>query len=194
MRLTVILIQPPPPEGVSLAEELVGELIGRPGLDLTLVGRLESLEKSSTDQLTLDSISGPAAVLDWQPASELFESLSKINFLGLPTPHQLAPETPAATGGSNRQIFLFDLNQLRDARAILGELQRLRESLGVKTFSLGSLQPAKQETAVSPSEKPLDSVHAEQRSEPEPIARAAAIRSDEDALDDLIDRLDELDV
>lgn len=202
MRLPVILVQNAPAAGAALAEDLVGHLIGRAGLDLTLVDRFDSLAPNSTDRMTLDGITVPAAVLDWQTESELIAALSAIEFLGTRAAHQLDPNPSTEPGPSRRRLFLFDLNRTTDASAIIAALDRIRESLSVKTFSLGGIAgPA----SASPSgngstekrngtSRPAQIVN--EQAPPKTNAPApppGTMRSDEN-LDALIDQLDDVDV
>ena len=55
VRLSVIMVHSPPPTSTAqqLAQGVVGELIGLPGIDLTLVEPLDRLQATSTDRLTL---------------------------------------------------------------------------------------------------------------------------------------------
>ncbi|MDV6030851.1 MAG: hypothetical protein F9B45_12280 [Phycisphaera sp. RhM] len=197
MRLPVILVQNPPASAANLAESLVGHLIGRAGLDLTLVGRFDSLADDSTDRMTLDSITVPSAVLDWRSEPEMLDVLAAIEFHGSRCPHQLDPDGPFAPGQSPRRLFLFDLTKHNDVQKIIAELDRLRASLSVKTVSLGALG-----SASSAAMKPAVSKDAEPTArsvpvtsaprQPAPVA-ASSPRSDEN-LDNLIDQLDDLDV
>ena len=209
MRLPVILVQNPPAGGTELAETLVGNLIGRPGLDLTLVDRLDSISPDSTDQMTLEGITVPSAVLDWRAPAQTLASLQAIGFNGRRCPHQLdrpdqsdqAVDHTASndSGGiSRRRIFLFDLNTHTDANLIIAELDRLRESLSVRTISI-SLGDNLSQPAAKPDSKPnAPSVGAPNHSrashslEMQPD-QSEDLQSDE-CLDQLIDRLDELDV
>lgn len=207
MRLPVILVQNPPAAGAALSESLVGNLIGRAGLDLTLVDRFDSLSENSTDRMTLDGITVPSAVLDWRSPEEMQEILASISFHGVRTPHKLDPMVPSGTGDSNRRLFLFDLTKHRDALSVVAELDRLRESLSVKTVSLGSIgaQPGlDRRPVVDPTSRPpLNVVPFEvappSEDSPQPsvavpgTAVPGIVRSDEN-LDDLIDQLDDLDV
>ena len=141
-RLTVVMIETPPPTaGASrLAEDVVGHVIGRPGIDLTLVRSLTSTDAGSTDRLTLDSITGDLAVLDWQEPAATIRDLKSIGFPGHRAPHQwdssASPVPPAS-----RRIYLFNLNQFEDAGQVLQELDQLKSKRAVRTFSIGSAQP-----------------------------------------------------
>lgn len=202
MRLPVILVQNPPAVGAALAEALVGNLIGRAGLDLTLVDRFDSLSSDSTDRMTLDGITVPSAILDWRTPEEMLVALSSIGFTGVRAAHELDSGTQGETGGSQRRLFLFDLTKHKDAMTIVAELDRLRKSLSVKTFSLGSIGTKSDDTPVAEAgkveiklakdvEPAGDSIRSKESISA--VAEASVTRSDEH-LDALIDQLDELDV
>lgn len=192
MRLPVILVQHAPAGGQSLAEALVGELIGRAGLDLTLVDRFESIREDSSDRLTLDSIQGDAAVLDWRSPADIMEGIGKIGFEGTRQAHQLDSDVKESGPRQSRRLFLFDLRGSVDAKVIVSELVRLRESLGVKTFSLAGLAGPPRKTAPDTPAKmvPTSPPPREPDLPKEPTTQAPS----GDALDRLIDHLDELDV
>ncbi|MCA9139128.1 MAG: hypothetical protein KDB00_20285 [Planctomycetales bacterium] len=213
MRLPVILVQNPPAAGAALAEALVGNLIGRAGLDLTLVDRFDSIADDSTDRMTLEGITVPSAILDWRSEEQILESLEAIGFTGVRCPHQLDSDHSPTPGTSTRRLFLFDLTKHQDATKIVSELDRLRGSLSVKTVSLGSLSPINgAKNAVTkgdqtPSDQPqnsasrtdsvassaADSTAVPGRSGAAAMTYLASPRSDKN-LDDLIDQLDDLDV
>ncbi len=78
IRLSVIMVHAPPTAGAErTAQSVVGELIGLNGIDLTLVGPLAQLDETSTDRLTLASLSGDVAVLDWQRPEEIVARTSQ---------------------------------------------------------------------------------------------------------------------
>ncbi|OUT54001.1 MAG: hypothetical protein CBB71_23390 [Rhodopirellula sp. TMED11] len=198
MRLPVILIQNPPASGVALAEQLVGNLIGRPGLDLTLIDRLDSLGKESTDRMTLEGITVPAAVLDWRDASNLYDALQAIDFNGYRCAHQMDPTPPTEQRSSSRRLFLFDLKQSTDPIAIMQELNRLKDSLAVKTISIGGLTPPSKQATQQSSESVHQAVSTPPPTSPSVPAMDTAppqgVSRSDDNLDALIDHLDELDV
>ncbi|WP_182871219.1 hypothetical protein [Stieleria mannarensis] len=200
MRLPVILVQNPPASAASLAESLVGNLIGRAGLDLTLVDRFDSLAVDSTDRMTLDGITVPSAVLDWRSEEEIVAALAAIDFHGTRCPHQLDPDGQATPGTSPRRLFLFNLTKHKDVEAIIAELDRLRASLSVRTVSLaspggGNPITTKQNTADRPDQAAAAKPSPPATPPPQPAkpASTAAPRSDQH-LDNLIDQLDQLDV
>ncbi|MEO1527232.1 MAG: hypothetical protein AAFX06_17465 [Planctomycetota bacterium] len=199
MRLPVILNQQAPASGQSLAEDLVGELIGRPGLDLTLVDRFSLIRPDSSDQLTLDAITVPSAVLDWQSEDDIHAALQAVGFNGVRCAHELDAQAPAYTPGAGaRRLFLFDLRKVGSAKQVLAELSRLRESLSVKTISLGGLSAGQRSTPEKPKAKqevPKQVVpDAKPLSQPAPSSIAQPNKQGGDDLDDLIDQLDDMDV
>ena len=197
MRLPVILVQHHPASGAALADALVGNLIGRAGLDLTLVDRLESIADDSTDRMTLDGITVPSAVLDWQSPEVMLESLSAIEFVGVRCPHRLDPD--ATQNQQGRRLFLFDLRQFEKADAIVAELDRLKNSLAVRTFSLDPIG-RNGSTSSKASNQPVanNAKVPVQRSAETPAVEGSIHLSSEpgsdDHLDRLIDQLDDLDV
>ncbi len=202
MRLPVILVQFPPASGASLAEDLVGNLIGRAGLDLTLVNRFDAIATDSTDRLTLDAITVPVAVLDWRSPDEIRQVLGEIGFDGVRCAHQLDPQVLPSPGSTSvRRLFLFDLNQHTDVNAIVAELNRLRESLSVKTVSLGGLStlPPRKATAHVVAEKRNDDQvtrgpDTDASTIAKPTVPLPSDSTSDEHLDAMLDELDQLDV
>ena len=137
VRLTVVMIQSPPAEAAKqrLSESLIGRLIGRIGIDLTLVDRLSGLGEGSTDRLTLESLSGDVAVLDWQSPERIVSTLHAIGFSGQRAPHGSDPHPPSP-GNQTRRIYAFDLSTFDGVAAIESSLTRLLENRQVRTFTL----------------------------------------------------------
>lgn len=139
-RLPVIMIQTPPASLASqhLGESIIGELIGRPGIDLVLIGRLSDLREGATDRLTLESMAGDAAVLDWQSPQAIVAALAELGFHGERAPHADDP-SPAPVTPLVRRIYAFDLNRFDRAEALCDALMKLLASRQVRTFGLGSV-------------------------------------------------------
>ncbi|MCD0462809.1 hypothetical protein [Roseiconus lacunae] len=200
MRLPVILVQNSPANGSAVAEALVASLIGHPGLDLTLVDRFDSLAPDSTDRMTLAGITVPAAVLDWRTPEELFTTLQGIEFQGYRCAHQLDPDPGPPDSAHRRRLFLFDLNDHRDAKQIVAELDRIRDSLSVKTVSLGGLappKPAPQNAGVekaAPNHPPANTVSSVSNSKTKHPPITLNQDPTDDTLNELLDQLDDLDV
>ncbi len=199
-RLTVIMIESAPPTAAAgrLADDIVGNLIGRPGIDMTLVRSLSGLEESSTDRLTLEAITTDVAVLDWQSPQSIVNGLNAVGFDGRRSPHPLDTESLAAPAGI-RRIYAFDLTRISDSADLIQALQTLKSEREVRTFTIGTLtnsqSPGRGQSKTLPSQsKPLPSkqpsISKEEtvREPPEHVPKPAAID-----LDDLIDQLDRLD-
>jgi hypothetical protein len=181
IRLNVIIVHSPPaiPGAQQLAESLVGELIGRPGIDVALVESLSGISESSTDALTLESITGDVAVLDWRSPADLVQALAALQFVGTRAPHANDPggNDPSANdpGGSDpqreeavlmgRKIYAFDLQTHTDAKQLCNDLQALLATRRVQTFAIGG-----RDSGASPAAEQPDAVGTTVR---KPITRAA---------------------
>ena len=206
VRLNVIMVHSPPASANAsqLSEAVVGEIIGRPGIDMTLIGRLDRMSPNSTDRLTLDSITGDAAVLDWRSPQDLMKTLQSIGFDGVRAVHSADRDgTPLPNG---RKIYAFDLTRFSDPADVCQSLMKLLSDRQVRTFTLGKMSDPQPSV---PSDGPFDTSAQEaschQNSvEKIPPATRREPRSDIDHdhpaktsqsidLDDLVDQLDALD-
>lgn len=138
VRLSVIMVHSTPPTAIAqqLAQRVVGELIGLTGIDLTLVAPVGQLSESSTDRLTLASLSGDVAVLDWQRPEEILGSLERIGFDGKRCPHLHDLGVPAPPANS-RRIYAYDLSKFSSAEEVIDSLSRLNADRQVRAFQLG---------------------------------------------------------
>ncbi|TWT91312.1 hypothetical protein [Stieleria varia] len=220
VRLNVVMVQSPPPlPGASvIAETLVGELIGRPGIDLILVERLDRITESSTDHLTLHSLQGDVAVLDWSSAAEQQTALAQIGIPLRVAPHSLASDSPEpdsnrsvpATVNGSRRLYGFDLSTVQNADRVIKALLELQQTRSVKTFSLGNI-PVIQKTApqktsdatanTSPASSKISAATTQsphspsnRKSNANHPTSTSRPSNDDESLDRLLDELDELDV
>ncbi len=213
VRLSVIMIHTPPATASAqqLSEAIIGELIGRPGIDMTLVGRLSELGDGSTDRLTLESLAGDVAVLDWQSPEEIVTALAGIGFDGERSPHPDDPD-PAPVAPPTRRIYAFDLRRFDRAGALCEAVLQLLASRQVRTFALGTppsmaaptqSTPAQNQAAGRPSGATRSGAKLEPRQRPtrpdvaEPRQSASPTtgstgntRVDLDALVDELDQID----
>jgi hypothetical protein len=208
VRLTVIMIESAPPTAAAgrLAEDIVGHLIGRPGIDLTLVRSISGLQPDSTDQLTLESVTGDVAVLDWNSAESIVDSLHQLGFSGSRSPHRFDSQV-AASPIAEPRIYAFDLRQFSDATRLTKALDALRSERQVRTFSIGSISPtvAKPPPAARPAPATAATDRPAAGNDEDEItqSRSDQSRSDQSRsdgqrpseidLDDLIDQLDQSD-
>ncbi len=152
VRLNVVMNQSPPASPIAqrIGEGIVGEMIGRPGIDMVLVNTSSLEDAQSTDLLTLESITGDFVYLDWKSPEHVLGLFSRCRIEGKRFAHSgdlaAATETTSVTA-PGRRIYIFDLNQYAspdDVCSAVYELLRLRQ---VRTFSLMSSvvpSPAKQ--------------------------------------------------
>ena len=210
-RLTVIMTESTPPTGTArrMAEAVVGELIGLPGIDLTLVESLDTLDAGSTDRLTLDGIRGDVCVLDWKSPEAIERSLRSIGFPGRRAPHShdsaAAPNPSPVVQGPTRRIYAFDLSRFDDAGRLGQALSGLRATREVRTFSLAPPSGGDTKSSSEVSSTRLGKRSIPVRDDREPPSRPPAAEPssydqapDESTspvidLDDLVDQLDDFD-
>ncbi|GAA5509909.1 hypothetical protein [Novipirellula caenicola] len=239
VRLTVVIVQSPPTPDLQSSvnsgasngdsqrdggqasgiagcsvDEVLGELLGLPEIDLTLVNRLESVSIASTDHLTLQSITGDVVVLDWQTASQTCQSLQAIGVDAVRWPH---PDDPDAVGDPtqrSRRVYAFDLRRFAEAKKLRESILRLHASKQVKTFSLslGAPSAARPQSPVSsqpqtapslpPSTQPIrPKPEGDANNEPSdnansqtpPLDRSLRRSVTSEQLDSLVDQLDDFD-
>ncbi|TWU55081.1 hypothetical protein [Rubripirellula reticaptiva] len=199
-RLSVVMVHAAPPTaaGKRVSERLVGELIGRPGMDLALVGALDDLSPDSTDRLTLESLTGDAVVMAWRPVAETMADLLAIGITGVRALHAGDPGGVSAQAGQ-RRIYGFDLSNFIAAEPVLQILQGMLRSSGVKTFSIGSLGTtgANHSGGGIPSDAATESAGHDSSlaasSSEKPLPRSFPAKAGGMDLDDLLDQLDESD-
>ena len=138
VRLPVILIQSRPPHAAAekLADSLVGELIGASGLDLILVDPLAEMEIDAIDRLTLESLEGDVALLDWKDSSEIIRDWRDAGLVGERAPHDLESEAVLGVAGV-RRVYAMDLRVVESYRQVLTALGKIQSERMVKTFTLG---------------------------------------------------------
>lgn len=131
-----------------MVEEVVGQLIGAEGIDLSLIGPLSSLAETATDRLTLETLSGDVAVLDWQEPEAIVRGLAAVRFEGqrAPHPHDLDAPPQLSTG---RRVFAFDMHRFSDPNALVAALRELNSRRQVRTFSIG-IGSSRSSTGISP--------------------------------------------
>ncbi|WP_413430885.1 hypothetical protein [Crateriforma spongiae] len=151
VRLNVLLIQTPPPTSAagSMIDEIVGQLIAVPGVDLMLVRSPQHWEPGSTDHLTLENLQNDVAVLDWVPIEQSADALRQVCQDHARTRHENDVVAPPPRGGS-KCLFLFDLGQFETAVDVVDAIHRIQESRQVRTFQLLGTTAAPQKTNVDP--------------------------------------------
>ena len=213
VRLTVVFIQSPPsPNSVPSessnhqrgtgcsVDAVLGELLGLPEIDLTLVNRLESISIPSTDHLTLESITGDMVVLDWQSPDQTCQSLRTLDIEGIRWPHPDDLDVVVDSTQRLRRIYTFDLRLFPNAKKLRESISRLHAAKQVKTFSLSAGG-----SSVLPISPMASSPHAFGKkgkgdippnldlTAPSASPRIDASADTSDPLDDLVDQLDDFD-
>lgn len=205
IRLNVVLSQSAggPPQRGDLESEVVARLIGAPGIDLSLIGPLESLAENSTDRLMLERLSGDLALLSWESPAAAAERLAASQIPGRRAPHPLDPDATAANGqsaaapgseGSQRRIYHHPLDG-HSAAALQSAIERLLASRRVVTFQLApaATPPRTPPARVKPPAQAAPPAHAAPPAKATQPARAAppAQASATDRWDALVDELND---
>ena len=145
VRLSVVMVHSAPATATAerVAQGVVGELIGLSGIDLILVAPLDSLSETSTDRLTLSSLDGDIAVLDWSRPEVTHASLKRIGIEGLRTRHAADLEVVADAVDPDaqppRKLYFFNLMEFTDPERVISSLVKLNQARAVRTFSLAPI-------------------------------------------------------
>ncbi|MFG0262900.1 MAG: hypothetical protein ACF788_10965 [Novipirellula sp. JB048] len=194
-------------EGCSV-DAVVGELLGLPQIDLMLIDRLEAVSAASTDQLTLESITGDMVVLDWQPPAQTCQALASLKIAGVRWPHRDDPEAVVAPEQRGRRFYALDLSRFASATAVRESILRLHAAKQVKTFSLSLGPPPAAAKPAAATRAREEATRARVEAEPDrhapappsPLAkadrapRAAAAARTAAQLEAWVDQLEEFDV
>jgi hypothetical protein len=218
-----VLVLRPPGNGSkyhSQFDDVIGQLLGRPGLDVTLLERLPAPGESTTERLALESLGGHIACLAWTDAES---TLGELDAAGKPMvrrTHKHDPEVPSngvesQSGNVVGRLFFFDM-RLSDAnRWIFEELQQLLKTLQTPMFQIGAGD-------LKPSRKAIPPTTPKANSTPDSLPESSLTKpssatvtretlnnsptkvnedppsdfssSDDEDLDRLVDELDEMDL
>ncbi len=205
VRLNVLVLRPAGNGSAwhAQCDDAIGQLLGRPGLDLTLLERLPEAGDGSTERLALESIGGHVACLAWQDPADLLADLQRAGRPMIRRRHagdsQCDDDVTLPTNSGNAakagRMYFFDMRGQRQSPSILGALQSLLKTLQVPTFQIASLasNPKPTTTAsVRPATTPPVAVAS--NAVKEPSRSLPPISPDRDDLDRLVDELDELDI
>ncbi|MEM9644030.1 MAG: hypothetical protein AAF989_03460 [Planctomycetota bacterium] len=216
-----MMVQRPAPNAGAreLFESLVGQLIGRAGFDLILVDPPHRWSLESTDRLTIESLQGDLAALDWQDAGEMQNELKQFLPKLRRCPHEGDRDAAAPRMGDQR-LYAVNLSNFAASDNVLRVLDGILESRQTKTFGLtnpsikgaagtGGSPTIAQPLSGGPS-KPTPDLPSDSVSKPSasagpkpPLPSTNAHRPNgpqlspgpslELDLDDLVDQLDDLD-
>ena len=160
VRLNVLVLRPAG-SGSGFHEQcddVIGQLLGRPGLDVTLLERLPSapsVDDYGTERLALESLGGHLACLAWSEP-ETFQTAMAV--AGKPMnrrPHQHDPHSEDATDESSDdpdtvvgRMFFFDMRQPAISEDIFASLQNLLKKLQTPMFQI---QPVGKSKRIQPA-------------------------------------------
>jgi hypothetical protein len=176
VRLSVLLVQSSRMSGLQsgINADLVFQLMGVAGIDLSIVNSLQDDEIAETDRLLLTSLENDLAVLDWRDPDETLESLRSIGLSGDRSPHPLDPASPAVTPGK-RRFYIVDLRRGDRPSTVAESMRNLLGARRVVAVPLGLSPVAKPRTdstprpttASEPIQLPIAQPLADQSSGPE---------------------------
>ncbi|SMP47871.1 hypothetical protein SAMN06265222_102352 [Neorhodopirellula lusitana] len=224
VRLNVLVLRPGGSGGRfhQQFDDVIGQLLGRPGLDVTLLERLPSADDTGTERLALEALGGHIACLAWSEPKDFQVELSTAGKPMVRRPHQLDPaaseddsqamleKSSKETGIPIGRMFYFDMRQDGANTTIFASLQELLKTLQTPMFQIQSLGASKPPTrpaspklatpqpnvnppAASKPATPQPAVSPKLTTQPQPSPMPIAA-TDEDAVDEHLDRLvDELD-
>lgn len=137
VRLNVLLVQSSRMSGLQsgINADLVFQLMGVAGIDLSIVNSLNPAEIAETDRLLLSSFQNDLAVLDWRDANDSLAALAILGVSGVRAPHQLDPTTPAVQTGK-RRIYLVDLRSGDSSAAVVSAMKQLLDQRRVVAVPL----------------------------------------------------------
>lgn len=197
-RIPVVLAQSPlaSPQRRELEEQIVTKLLFESGLDVNVIEHFEHLVPGSTGLLCLEGITGDWVLLGWSERERVRRWLAERQIEGrlgrTRLDAEVPPESPGAPG---RTIYFMDLGRCATAEQVVAEVQWLRADLSVQTIPLTGLVPSSSKLAPAKPQKPATRSPVTQSSHPDtPLATAPRAELSDDALEELVDRLDEFDV
>jgi hypothetical protein len=157
VRLNVLLVQSSRMSGLQsgINADLVFQLMGVPGVDLSIVNSLNPAEIAETDRLLLSSFQNDLAVLDWRDVDDSLAALAILGVSGARAPHQLDPTTPAVQTGT-RRIYLVDLRSGDSPAAVVSAMKQLLDQRRVVAVPLiiGGMAKPKMHSATNPVSPP----------------------------------------
>ena len=181
-RLTVVVSQSrsQSPKKRAVEEAIVGELLGKPGVDVTVVPHLYDLEPQGTGMLCLSGVAGDLVLCSWlYPRAARWildrngisgrEGVSLLKSVGEDEePDEQAEEEPDAENDKlrvidqreipGRRIYCLDLRAYDSATPYLEEIVRIAAELSTPTVDLagwinGSPKPEQMERYLNADEK-----------------------------------------
>lgn len=132
-----------------MIEGVIGQLIGAEGIDLALIGRPSTLAEDSVDRLTLESLSGDVAVLDWRSPEAIVGDLVAVGVDAERAAHPhdaeaganvavaIGSTSPTSPVSARRRVYAFDLANFGQPEEVIAALRALNQRRQVRTFTIG---------------------------------------------------------
>ncbi|KLU05182.1 hypothetical protein RISK_002944 [Rhodopirellula islandica] len=205
VRLNVIVLRPTGEHRHfdPACDDAVGQLLGRPGLDLVLLDRIPGPNESGTERLAVESVAGDVACVAWTDAEQVSKPLGLLGKRVARVPHRRDVEAaPVQDAEPIAKLYHFDMRREGASQTILADLQALLATRQTPTFQIGAGGSAKPMRASAPAApKAQSKVAPIQNMTPSPAKPSAAVVSPPPLtpnqatdLDALVDQLDELDL
>lgn len=190
--MTVVIIQSAQRDGrvTDLEEQVLTRVMFENNMDAVLVGPVEHMESDGTDALCLSKVPSGTVLLGW-----LSNAVAAEHFQRLGMPWRIDGQ------GRATQLRYRQLTLNESSDNVFTELSNILKNISVRTLQIAiPTSPLKSSTTNSPASAP--STHASQplrRSESssieiQPKASASPASADRDALDQLVDDLEALDL
>lgn len=188
----------------DLEEHLVTRLMLDEAADVRLIGSLQQLQSSSTDQLMLERMSGEFVFLGWQSPQQSLERFASLGIPGRRAAHAADPQPPQQMG---RRVYFFDLSNHPTIDSLIHQIKQCSADRTTKTIQIGlGASGPQQRTAptiptrpqtpsspssVQPSATPVAAISDDSAGPSVPSDSDDAI---DDALESLVDELDQMDL
>lgn len=137
VRLSVVLVQSSRMSGLQsgINAELVFQLMGVAGVDLSIVNSLNPSEIAETDRMMLSALDSDLAVVDWSDLDETLAKLAALGVNGIRSPHQLDRDVPPVPLG-NRRVYLVDLRNGHKPDEVVSAMKQLLDQRRVVAVPL----------------------------------------------------------
>ena len=182
VRLNVLLVQSSRMSGLQsgINAELVFQLMGVAGIDLSIVNSLLPDEIADTDRLLLTSLQNDLAVLDWRDPDDTLGALQSVGLSGVRAPHPLDPSAPPVAPGK-RRFYFVDLRRGDRPATVAESMKDLLGQRRVVAVPLGIGVNAKAQSKTTPPTVPGSPQTAKRGDETSREEKPGEERADETA-------------
>ncbi len=142
VRLNVVIVQASHMSALQsdVTEQVMIDLLGRPGLDLLIVQSLIS-DPASTDYMALTALESDIVIVDWHSEEAIVSYLGALGIEGYSAAHELNPQPQATASISQRRFYCFDLRMGFKASQVAATILKLLGAKQVRTVSIGNVTP-----------------------------------------------------